>query len=316
MRLLKLKNNHTMPALGLGTWKSEPGEVYSAVKTAIELGYRHIDCAPVYGNEKEIGIAIVECIHEGLVKREDLWITSKLWNDSHARADVIPALQQTLEDLQLNYLDLYLIHWPVALKKGVAFPESADDFVSLKEIPVEETWEGMEEAVHLGLVKHIGVSNFGIKALRKLLTHCRIRPEMNQVECHPYFQQGPLLSFCKSSEIHFTAYSPLGSGDRPDVFKSEDEPTLLEDPVLNELARAHECSPAQIIISWNLHRGTSVIPKSVNPERIAENLAAGDIGLSDQEMEAIAKIDKDYRIVNGRFWIFEGGPYTLEGLWA
>lgn len=316
MRILKFKNNHTMPALGLGTWKSEPGEVYSAVKTAIELGYRHIDCAPIYGNEKEIGVAIAECIHEGLVTREDLWITSKLWNDCHAQADVIPALKQSLSDLQLDYLDLYLIHWPVALKKGVSFPEQASDFVSLKKIPVIETWQAMEEASMKGLCHHLGVSNFGIKALQSLLNNCRIKPEMNQVECHPYFQQNTLLAFCKANEIHFTAYSPLGSGDRPDVFKSKDEPALLEDPVLKELAKAHKCSVAQIILSWNLNRCTSVIPKSVNPKRIAQNLASGQISLSNQEMQAIANIDKEYRIVNGKFWIVKGGPYTLEELWA
>ena len=208
-----------------------------------------------------------------------------------------------------------MIHWPVAFKKGVAFPDSATDFVSLDEIPSTETWEGMEEAVRLKLSKHIGVSNFGIRALQNVLENCRIKPEMNQVECHPYFQQGNLLSFCKANDIHFTAYSPLGSGDRPDVFKSDDEPALLEDPILNELATAHNCSVAQIIISWNLHRNTSVIPKSINPVRIAENLASENISLSNQEMQAIANIDKEYRIVNGKFWVVKGGPYTLEGLW-
>ena len=316
MRKLRYKNGHAMPTLGLGTWKSQPGEVYSAVKTAIELGYRHIDCAPIYGNEQEIGVAIAECIHEGIVTREQLWITSKLWNDAHARADVVPALKKSLEDLQLKYLDLYLIHWPVALKKGVNFPTKLKDFVSLNDLPTTETWAGMEDAFKLGLTNHIGVSNFGIKALQNILAHCTVRPEMNQVECHPYFQQGALLSFCKANDIHFTAYSPLGSSDRPAAIKSKDEPALLEDPVLMKLAEKHMCTVAQLIISWNLHRRTSVIPKSVNAGRIQENFESQDIRLSDEELQSIANIDKEYRIVNGKFWIIEGGPYTLEGLWS
>ena len=316
MRKLRYKNGHAMPTLGLGTWKSQPGEVYSAVKTAIELGYRHIDCAPIYGNEQEIGVAIAECIHERIVTREQLWITSKLWNDAHARADVVPALKKSLEDLQLKYLDLYLIHWPVALKKGVNFPTKLKDFVSLNDLPTTETWAGMEDAFKLGLTNHIGVSNFGIKALQNILAHCTVRPEMNQVECHPYFQQGALLSFCKANDIHFTAYSPLGSSDRPAAIKSKDEPALLEDPVLMKLAEKHMCTVAQLIISWNLHRRTSVIPKSVNAGRIQENFESQDIRLSDEELQSIANIDKEYRIVNGKFWIVEGGPYTLEGLWS
>ncbi len=313
MKKLRFKNADIIPALGLGTWESKPNEVYTAVKTAIELGYRHIDCSPIYGNEKEVGNAVAACIHEGLVSREDLWITSKLWNDSHAKDDVVPALQKTLEDLQLEYLDLYLIHWPVVLKKGVRFTGLATDFIPLDEIPSTETWEGMEDAMRLKLSKHIGVANFGITALQNILENCRLKPEMNQVECHPYFQQGTLLSFCKANDIHFTAYSPLG---RPGVFKVANKPTLLEDPVLIELASTHNCSVAQIIISWHLHRDTVVIPKSVTPSRIAENLASENVSLSTKEMQAIANLDKDFRIVNGNFWVVEGGPYTLEGLWA
>ena len=313
MKKLRFKNADVVPALGLGTWESKPNEVYTAVKTAIELGYRHIDCAPIYGNEKEVGIAITECIMEGLVTREELWITSKLWNDAHAKDDVIPALQQTLEDLQLDYLDLYLIHWPVALKKGVGLPSSVSDFISLKEISSIETWEAMEEAVRLQLCKHIGVSNFGINALKNVLENCRIKPEMNQVECHPYFQQDALLAFCKDNDIHFTAYSPLG---RPGVFKAAKKATLLEDPVLTKIAKAHKCTTAQIIISWHLHRDTLVIPKSVTTSRIAENLASENVKLSNKEMKAIGNLDKDYRILDGSFWVLKGGPYTLKGLWA
>ncbi len=316
MRTLTFQNNDTMPALGLGTWKSEPGEVYAAVKTAINLGYRHIDCAPIYGNEKEIGQAIADCIDEGIISRDQLWITSKLWNDAHAKTDVIPALKQTLNDLQLAYLDLYLIHWPVALQKGVFLAQSASDMVSLTDVPISETWQGMEETVNLGLAKHIGVSNFGVKTLQNLLSNCKIQPEMNQVECHPFLQQGALLSFCKANNIHLTAYSPLGSIDRPEVLKAANEPSLLNDTVISKIAKKHNASTAQVLISWALHRDTSVIPKSVNPSRIAENLEAEQLQLSASEIQAMAALERDYRYVNGKFWVLEGGSYTLEGLWA
>lgn len=316
MKTLKFKNNDVMPALGLGTWKSEPGEVYAAVKTAIKEGYRHIDCAPIYGNEKEVGNAISECINEGIITRKDLWITSKLWNDAHARADVVPALHQTLNDLQADYLDLYLIHWPVALQKGAQFPLSGSDFVSLTKLPLIDTWKGMEECAQLGLTRHIGVSNFGIKALQNILSACQIAPEANQVECHPHFQQNELLDFCKSQGIHFTSYSPLGSSDRPEAMKANDEPSLLENQVILSIAKDHNATVAQVILSWNLHRDTSVIPKSVNPKRIRENLDAVNLQLPEEDMKAIAGIDSGYRLVNGKFWTPEGSPYTLEELWA
>lgn len=310
------KNKDCMPAFGLGTWKSAPGDVYKAVKIAIRKGYRHIDCAPVYGNEKEVGQAITECIAEGIVKRNELWITSKLWNNMHAKADVIPALKQTLSDLNTGYLDLFLIHWPIALKKDAIFPQSENDMISLKEVPLTETWQGMEDAVDAGLVKHIGVSNFGIKNLKNILAIARIKPEVNQVECHPYLQQEVLFSYCKTNNIFLTAYSPLGSPDRPEGIKAANEPILLEDKVIKEIAKARKATTAQILISWALQRGTSVIPKSVHAGRIAENLKAEEIHLSENEMLQISKLEKSYRYVSGSFWVFEGGPYTLDDVWS
>lgn len=315
MRTLVFKNKDEMPAFGLGTWKSEPGEVYDAVKTAIKEGYRHIDCAAIYGNEKEIGKALSDCISEGLVSREDLWITSKLWNTAHLPQDVLPALKQTLNDLQLGDLDLYLIHWPVALKPGVGFPQSSDDFLSPEEAPISATWKEMEKAVNQGLVKHIGVSNFGIKRLEELLANSVIKPEMNQVEAHPYFQQDELFEFCRSKGIHLTAYSPLGSPDRPEGMKAANEPSLLSNPVIVKIAEEKGCSPGQILISWALQRGMSVIPKSVNPGRIAENLKAESIELSGADMDRIRELDKGFRYVTGEFWVSEGGPYTIEDIW-
>lgn len=316
MNTLKFSNGASMPALGLGTWKSKPGEVYEAVKSAIEVGYRHIDCAAIYGNEKEIGQALTECFTNGMVKREELWITSKLWNTSHARDKVIPALQKTLGDLQLDFLDLYLIHWPVAMPEGVGFPQKPEDLISLDEMPISETWEGMEEAKEKGLAKHIGVSNFGIKHLSDLLAIAKEKPEMNQVERHPYFQQKDLLNFCKEHGIHMTGYSPLGSSDRPEGIKAKDEPSLLNNPLIGEIARNLNASPAQVLIAWALKCGTAVIPKSVHPDRIAQNFAADELKLSRDEMDKISTLEHGYRYISGSFWVIENGPYTLEGLWA
>ena len=315
MNTLKFKNGDKMPALGLGTWKSEPGKVYEAVKTAIKIGYRHIDCAPIYGNEAEIGQAISETIAEGIVTREELWITSKLWNDSHAREDVIPALKKTLKDLQIEYLDLFLIHWPVAIRKGVFLASSGNDLVSLEELPLTETWEAMESAVSMGLTRHIGVSNFGVKNLSLLLDNSSIKPEMNQVELHPYLQQDNLYQFCKENEILLTAYSPLGSSDRPILMKARNEPSLLKNDTIVSIANSKSITPAQVLLSWVLMRNISVIPKSVNPERMAQNLAADNITLTADEMEHISKLEKGYRYITGQFWVKIDGPYTLESVW-
>lgn len=316
MKTLKFRNNDEMPAFGLGTWKSGEGEVYNAVKTAIKIGYRHIDCAAAYGNEKEVGKALAEVIEEGIVTREDLWITSKLWSNMHAKENVGIALKQSLSDLQLEYLDLYLIHWPIAQKKEVPFVSDVSHFISLEELPNEETWAAMEDAVDQGLIKHIGVSNFGPKALQQLMDNSRIKPEMNQIEAHPYFQQGEMLAFCKANGIHVTAYAPLGSGDRAAKFKAENEPVLLKDPVILEIAAAKNASPGQVLISWAITRGTSVIPKSVNPKRILENFEAQSVELSESDMAKIEAMDKDYRFLTGEHWVYEGSPYTLESIWA
>lgn len=316
MQTISFANGDEMPMIGLGTWKSPPGEVYKAVKTALETGYRHIDCAPIYGNEAEVGEALSESFDAGVTSREDVWITSKLWNDAHHPENVRPALEQTLDDLQLDTLDLYLMHWPVALKPGVDFPESPDEFVSLEEVPLTETWATMEALKEDGLVRHIGVSNFSVANLQTLLEEGEVRPEMNQVEMHPYLPQPKLVSFAEDQDIPLTAYSPLGSGDRPDAMKADDEPTLMENPTINKIAEDHDVSPAQVLLQWGLSRGTAVIPKSTTPVHIKDNLAAADLNLSAEEREAIDNLDQNYRYLQGTGWTMEGSPYTQADLWG
>lgn len=314
MKTLKFANNDEMPILGLGTFKSEPGVIGQIVTKAIKIGYRHFDCASMYGNEKEIGQALNSAIKEGLVTRNDLWITSKLWNNSHLKDDVMPALKLTLENLCLNYLDLYLIHWPIAHKPNIYLPKTGDDFLDSEQAPLEETWEGMEDGVDDGLVKHIGVSNFNSKALQAIIDCAWIPPEVNQVEMHPLLPQMTLYDFCRTNDILMTAYGPLGAPYRQLEPAGKLSPMLLESNVVVDIAQKHESTPAQVLIAWSIERKVSVIPKTINESRLKENLEAIELKLDREDMRNLALMTK-HRYVSGEIFTISGSPYKLTDLW-
>ncbi|RFS14375.1 aldo/keto reductase [Emticicia sp. C21] len=315
MKYLSFSNGDLMPALGLGTWKSAKGEIYQIIRTAIEIGYRHFDCAFIYGNEEEIGSAIADAIKTHEVKREDLWITSKLWNNRHRREDVLPAIEASLKNLQLDYLDLYLIHWPVALVYGVNYPQKAEEMISLNDLPLSETWQAVIDLKEKGLARHIGVSNFSSRRISQLSHETGVLPEALQVELQPFHQQKALVDFTKQNNIAITGFCPLGSADRPSSRISPNEPKLFENETILSIAQEKACSPAQVMLAWAVNRGTSVIPKSVNPTRLKENLEAADIVLDAGQMERMNALDQHYRYIKGDFWCVEGSDYTLENLW-
>lgn len=300
-----LNNGYKMPIIGLGTWKSDKKTVGLAVKYAInKAGYRHIDCASVYGNEKQIGFVFGELLSSSKIQRRDLFVTSKLWNTDHNPKRVEKACRQTLKDLQLEYLDLYLMHWGVAFKPGKGLGPVDKNGVAITEsVSIQETWRAMEGLVKKGLVKSIGVANFTTVMLVDLLTYAKIKPVMNQVELHPYNSQTELIDFCRHHGMAVTAYSPLGNSS---LVKPEGQ-RLLDDVVIKKIALNHHKSPAQVVLNWGINRDIVVIPKSTHPKRIEENITIFDFKLTASEVEKINRLNKNSRLVNPIEWW--GIPY-------
>ena len=313
----RLYTGAAIPAIGLGTFGSDSvsaAEVAEAVRGAARIGYRHFDCASVYGNEPEIGQALEAIVAQG-IRREDLWITSKLWNDMHGEEDVIASCRQSLSDLRLGYLDLYLVHWPfpnfhppgcdVTSRSREARPYIHDSYM--------KTWRKMEELVELGLVRHLGTSNMTIPKLKLLLRDARIKPAVNEMELHPHFQQPELFQFVLDHGIQAVGYCPIGSPGRPERDRTPKDTTPVEDPVVIEIASQHGIDPAVVCIKWAVQRGQIPIPFSIHHYRANLEGALSD-PLSEEEMQEIAAIDRNCRLIKGQVFLWKAGQ-AWEDLW-
>lgn len=315
----RLYTGAEIPAIGLGTFGSDAysGEtVAAAVRGAAEVGYRHFDCASVYGNEHLIGPALADIMRSG-VRREDLWVTSKLWNDKHGEADVIPSCKKSLADLRLDYLDLYLIHWPfpnfhppgcdVSSRSADAKPYIHEDYM--------KTWRQLEKLVEMGKVRHIGVSNMTIPKLKLLLRDARIKPAVHEFELHPHFQQPELFRFTVEHGMLPIGYSPLGSPARPERDRTPGDTVDLEDPVIVRIASRLGVHPAAVCLKWAVQRGQVPIPFSVKREKYLANLqAVVSQPLTDQDMTDLAGIDRNCRLIKGQVFLWKPGQ-SWEDLW-
>lgn len=308
-----------MPAIGLGTFGSDHAPhsaVAEAVRTAALVGYRHFDCASVYGNESLIGLAFRELFNEGL-DRDDLWITSKLWNDKHGENDVIASCEKTLRDLGLDYLDMYLVHWPfpnhhppgcdVNVRNPDAVPYIHQNYM--------RTWRKMEELVDRGWVRHIGTSNMTIPKMKLVLRDARIKPSVNEMELHPHFQQPEFFQFLRQNGIEPIGYSPIGSPARPDRDRTSQDTSPTEDPVIKNIAERLGIHPAVVCVKWAVQRGQTPIPFSTKRQHILANLrAVVSEPLTAEEMKEIEKIDRNCRLIKGQVFLWKDGQ-SWEDLW-
>ncbi len=308
-----------MPGVGLGTFGSDhagPNEVAAAVRGAAAVGYRHFDCASVYGNQDAVGAALEEIIRAG-ISREELWVTSKLWNDMHGEKDVIASCRKSLADLRLDALDLFLVHWPFPNfhPPGCDVTSRSPDAKPYIHANYMKTWRAMEELVELKLVRHIGTSNMTIPKLKLVLRDARIKPAVNEMELHPHFQQSELFLFLVENGIHPIGYCPLGSPGRPERDRTPEDTVPTEDPFIVRIARRHGIHPSAVCIKWAVQRGQTPIPFSVNPGHYAANLqAAAQDPLRVQEMQEIARIDRNCRLIKGQVFLWKDGQ-SWEDLW-
>ena len=315
-----LYTGENIPCIGMGTFGSDrfsPEQVADAVYGAIRCGYRMFDCASVYGNEELIGKVFARAFSENLVKREDLFITSKVWNDMHGKADVLLSLAKTLKDLQVDSIDAFFVHWPFPnyhapgcdgdSRNPDSVPFSADAFMA--------TWRQMERLVDMGLARNIGMSNMTITKLDAVLPLCRIKPTLIEMELHPCFQQKELYDYCVAKDIQTIGFCPIGSPTRPERDIAEGDAVDTEAPAVVEIAKAHGVHPAIICLKWSLQLGAIPIPFSVKEEEYYSNLlCTTQKPLSDAEMEKLKTVDCNCRLVKGQVFLWEGAK-GWEDLW-
>ena len=315
---VKLSNGHVLPYVGIGTFGSDwlsPQKIAEIVSVALDEGYRHVDCAAVYGNQPEIGQVLKEKFQSGKLKREEVHITSKLWNSDHNC--VRQACEKSLKELHLSYLDLYLVHWP--------FPNHHDPGVTVHSRDpnakgfevnefVQNTWREMEKLVEDGLCKAIGVSNFTKHKLQQLLPLCKIRPAVNQYERHPFLQQQELFDFCQKEGIAVTGSAPLGAGDRPERDRTNDDPIVMASDVVKKIAAETGASVAQVILRWATQTGGIVVPKGINVEQIQDNLLSLNLTLSDHHLQELRSLDQHARLIKGQVFCWKDNQSWKE-LW-
>ncbi len=302
---LPLSSGAHIPQVGLGMWKIPPAQVPATVVAAVDCGYRHFDSACDYGNERETGQGLAQAIADGKCTRDDLWITTKLWNTYHAPEHVRAAIERQLADLRLDYLDLYLIHFPIA-QRFVPFderyppgwffdPQAPSPRMEFAPVPVHETWQAMEELVDAGLTRHIGISNFNSGMIRDLLTYARVKPEVLQVELHPLLTQENLVRYALEEGLVVTAFSSLGSPSYVPLNMAEASESLLTHPTVAGIASKVGKTPAQVLLRWAIDRSLVVIPKTTSPGRLVENISLFDFKLDANQIAAISALNRSRR---------------------
>ena len=308
-----------IPIVGIGTFGSDhvsPEAMAEAVLGAAAVGYRHFDCASVYGNEKSVGGSLGQIMHAG-IPRQELWINSKVWNDSHTPKSIIDSCKHSLEDLQLDYLDIFFVHWPFPNfhPPGCGVDSRSPDARPYVHARFMKTWEAMECLLETGLVRNIGTSNMTIPKLELLLRDASVKPACNEMELHPHFQQPKLFEYVVRHGMLPIGYCPLGSPGRPERDRTPEDTIDIEDPIILSIAKAHGVHPASVCIKWAAQRGHVPIPMSTNPKNYVANLrAVTEDPLSPEEMASMAKIDRNCRLVKGQVFLWEGAK-GWEDLW-